>query len=119
MDFIDESEVLTPADEAHHVDKWGFKVPFVPWIPLAAVVPAAVIPLSTIVWLRQAALPGFVTTLPEGFGQPLRITATARLGAGEVVDIEREVDQGGPIHSKGVLILTAYLKSLNYIVSFI
>jgi pyridoxal 5'-phosphate synthase pdxS subunit len=29
VDFIDESEVLTPADEAHHVDKWAFKVPFV------------------------------------------------------------------------------------------
>ena len=29
VDYIDESEVLTPADEEHHVDKWGFKVPFV------------------------------------------------------------------------------------------
>ena len=29
VDFIDESEVLTPADEAHHIDKWGFTVPFV------------------------------------------------------------------------------------------
>jgi len=29
VDFIDESEVLTPADEAHHVDKWQFRVPFV------------------------------------------------------------------------------------------
>jgi pyridoxal 5'-phosphate synthase pdxS subunit len=29
VDYIDESEVLTPADEAHHIDKWGFKVPFV------------------------------------------------------------------------------------------
>ena len=29
MDFIDESEVLTPADEEKHIDKWGFKVPFV------------------------------------------------------------------------------------------
>src|SRR5260370_38638116 len=29
VDFIDESEVLTPADEAHHVDKWKFTVPFV------------------------------------------------------------------------------------------
>jgi pyridoxal 5'-phosphate synthase pdxS subunit len=28
-DYIDESEVLTPADEAHHIDKWGFTVPFV------------------------------------------------------------------------------------------
>jgi pyridoxal 5'-phosphate synthase pdxS subunit len=29
VDYIDESEVLTPADEAHHIDKWKFNVPFV------------------------------------------------------------------------------------------
>jgi pyridoxal 5'-phosphate synthase pdxS subunit len=29
VDYVDESEVLTPADEAHHIDKWQFKVPFV------------------------------------------------------------------------------------------
>ena len=29
VDFIDESEVLTPADEEHHIDKWKFKIPFV------------------------------------------------------------------------------------------
>ncbi|MBA2637388.1 MAG: pyridoxal 5'-phosphate synthase lyase subunit PdxS [Solirubrobacterales bacterium] len=29
VDFIDESEVLTPADEAHHIDKWAYRVPFV------------------------------------------------------------------------------------------
>src|SRR5262249_43729002 len=29
VDYIDESEVLTPADEANHVDKWGYTVPFV------------------------------------------------------------------------------------------
>ena len=29
VDYIDESEVLTPADDAHHIDKWQFKVPFV------------------------------------------------------------------------------------------
>ena len=29
VDYIDESEVLTPADEAHHIDKWRFDVPFV------------------------------------------------------------------------------------------
>jgi predicted ATP-dependent protease len=43
------------------------------------------------------------------FGRPSRITATHRLGDGEVVDIEREVDMGGPIHSKGVLIVAGYL----------
>jgi lon-related putative ATP-dependent protease len=43
------------------------------------------------------------------FGQPSRITARVRLGRGEVVDIEREVELGGPLHSKGVLILSSFL----------
>lgn len=43
------------------------------------------------------------------FGRPSRISAQVRLGAGEVIDIEREVQLGGPLHSKGVLILAAYL----------
>jgi len=43
------------------------------------------------------------------FGQPGRITARVRLGKGEVVDIEREVELGGPLHSKGVLILSGFL----------
>ena len=45
------------------------------------------------------------------FGHPSRITARVRLGRGEVVDIEREVELGGPIHSKGVLILSSFLGS--------
>jgi predicted ATP-dependent protease len=43
------------------------------------------------------------------FGTPHRITARVRLGGGGVVDIERESELGGPIHSKGVLILSGYL----------
>ena len=42
-------------------------------------------------------------------GSAARITATARLGSGKVVDIERESKLGGEVHSKGVLILSAYL----------
>ena len=45
----------------------------------------------------------------RAFGRPSRITARVRLGRGEVVDIEREVELGGPIHSKGVLILSGFL----------
>jgi len=45
------------------------------------------------------------------FGRPSRITARVRLGKGEVVDIEREVELGGPIHSKGVLILAGFVGS--------
>lgn len=43
------------------------------------------------------------------FGRPTRITATARLGSGKVLDIEREVDLGGNIHSKAVMIISALL----------
>jgi len=43
------------------------------------------------------------------FGQPSRITATARLGDGKIIDIEREAELGGAIHSKGVLILGQFL----------
>jgi len=43
------------------------------------------------------------------FGQPSRITATVRLGRGDVIDIEREAELSGPIHSKGVMILTSFL----------
>jgi lon-related putative ATP-dependent protease len=43
------------------------------------------------------------------FGTPHRITARVRLGSGGVVDIERESELGGAIHSKGVMILAGYL----------
>jgi lon-related putative ATP-dependent protease len=43
------------------------------------------------------------------FGFPSRITASVRQGKGDVIDIEREVELSGPIHSKGVLILAGFL----------
>ena len=45
------------------------------------------------------------------FGRPSRITARVRMGRGQVLDIEREVDLGGPLHSKGVLILSGFLSA--------
>ncbi|MBL8344243.1 MAG: AAA family ATPase [Rubrivivax sp.] len=45
----------------------------------------------------------------ETFGEPVRISATTRLGDGEVIDIQRETHMGGPVHAKGVLILTSFL----------
>ncbi len=45
------------------------------------------------------------------FGRPSRISCRVRLGKGQVVDIEREVALGGPLHSKGVLILSSYLST--------
>lgn len=43
------------------------------------------------------------------YGRPTRITARTSPGAGKIVDIEREARLGGPLHSKGVLILTGFL----------
>jgi lon-related putative ATP-dependent protease len=49
------------------------------------------------------------------FGRPSRITARLSLGSGKVIDIEREVELGGPIHSKGVLILSNFLAA-HYVI---
>lgn len=43
------------------------------------------------------------------FGQPSRITTTTRIGSGKIVDIERETELGGAIHTKGVMILSSFL----------
>ena len=45
------------------------------------------------------------------FGRPNRITCLVRMGQGEIIDIEREVELGGPLHTKGVLILSSFLAS--------
>lgn len=45
----------------------------------------------------------------DAFGIPLRITATVRVGRGEVIDVEREAEMGGPTHTKGVMILAGFL----------
>ena len=45
------------------------------------------------------------------FGKPTRVSCQIRLGKGRLTDIEREVKLGGPIHSKGVLILSSFLAS--------
>ena len=45
----------------------------------------------------------------ELFGHPTRITATVHLGEGDVVDIERETELGGALHSKGVMIIASFL----------
>lgn len=49
------------------------------------------------------------------FGKPSRITARVSLGSGKVVDIEREAELGGPLHSKGMLILAGFIAS-NYVI---
>lgn len=47
----------------------------------------------------------------NSFGKPARITTQVRMGTGEFVDIEREIQMSGPIHTKGVLILQALLSN--------
>ncbi|MCG6507750.1 AAA family ATPase, partial [Vibrio parahaemolyticus] len=53
-----------------------------------------------------------LATSDHAFGAPNRITATTSYGDGDIIDIERSVDLGGSIHSKGVMILSAYLSSV-------
>ncbi|WP_395711216.1 Lon protease family protein [Reyranella sp.] len=50
-----------------------------------------------------------MTLAGHAFGRPSRITARVGPGSGKIVDIEREVELGGPIHSKGVLILSGFI----------
>ncbi|MBE6449534.1 MAG: ATP-dependent protease [Alphaproteobacteria bacterium] len=45
------------------------------------------------------------------FGRPSRLTCQVYLGDGKIIDIEREVELGGPLHTKGVLILSSFLAS--------
>jgi predicted ATP-dependent protease len=47
----------------------------------------------------------------ETFGAPVRVTATSRIGDGQVVDVQRETRMAGPVHAKGVLILSSFLAS--------
>ena len=53
-----------------------------------------------------------IATSDSQFGIPGRITATASFGEGDIFDIERKVKLGGSLHSKGVMILSAYLASV-------
>lgn len=70
---------------------------------------------GTVMIATQGAVVGQVNGLSVlqlggfAFGQPSRITATARPGAGQVVDIEREAKLGGRIHTKAVMILSRWL----------
>jgi predicted ATP-dependent protease len=45
----------------------------------------------------------------ERFGAAMRVTATSRVGEGEVIDVQRETRMGGPVHAKGVMILSSFL----------
>lgn len=46
------------------------------------------------------------------FGVPLRVTCQISAGKGEIIDIEREAEQGGPFHSKGRMIIRGYLSNI-------
>lgn len=53
----------------------------------------------------------YISTGGYNFGIASKITARTRIGKGEIIDIERKVELGGPLHSKGVMILSSYLGS--------
>ncbi len=52
-----------------------------------------------------------IALVDDVFGIPTRLTALTRSGKGEIIDIEKEVELGGAVHSKGVLILDSFLSS--------
>jgi len=72
---------------------------------------------DTILIDTAGALPGQINGLSvyvmgeTAFAQPTRITATTRIGEGNLIDIQREASLSGSIHSKGVMILSAFLAS--------
>jgi len=72
---------------------------------------------GTILIDTAGALPGQINGLSvyvmgeTAFAQPTRITATTRIGEGNLIDIQREASLSGSIHSKGVMILSAFLAS--------
>lgn len=102
-------DVMTADDVQHAIDATVYRSDRVRERLLAEVVRGTVLidtqgaQVGQINGLSVLALGNF------SFGRPSRITAQIRLGRGEVIDIEREVELGGPIHSKGVLILSSYL----------
>ena len=70
---------------------------------------------GTILIDTAGAVPGQINGLSvymmgdTAFAQPTRITATTRIGEGNLIDIQREAALSGPIHAKGVMILSAWL----------
>ncbi len=52
---------------------------------------------------------GLISTGETRFGRPIRVMASAFLGTGGIIDIEREVKLSGPLHQKGFLVLSGYL----------
>ena len=101
--------VVTSVDVQRAIDSWIFRMDRV-----RARVHEAIL-RGTVVIATDGAEVGQINGLSVAmlgnfaFGQPARITARINAGKGQVVDIEREVDLGGPLHSKGVLILTGFL----------
>ena len=104
-----ERRAVTSADVQRAIDSWIFRMDRVRERVQEAILRGTVVidtdgaEVGQINGLSVAMLGNFA------FGQPARITARINAGKGQVVDIEREVDLGGPLHSKGVMILTGFL----------
>ena len=104
-------EVATKADVEHAISQQIVRVSRIRELGKTmilrdiALIETAGMQIGQVNGLSVMALGGYM------FGKPTRITCSVRPGAGRIIDIEREVELGGPTHSKGVLILSGYLTS--------
>ena len=104
-----EHELITAADVQRAIDARIYRLDRIRERTLEAILRNTVLIDTAGAVVGQVNGLSVLTLGGFNFGQPSRITARVRLGDGEVVDIEREVELGGPIHSKGVLILSGFL----------
>ncbi len=117
-DLLREADYLAGEAEAEVVSAAHIQAAIDAWIRRASRIRERVqedIRRGTVLIDTRGEEPGQVNGLSVlqlggySFGRPTRITARVRLGNGSVVDIEKEVALGGPLHSKGVLILSGFL----------
>jgi lon-related putative ATP-dependent protease len=117
-DLLREADHFAGAAEADVVSSGHIQAAIDAWVRRASRIRERVqedIRRGTVLIETRGQEPGQVNGLSVlqlggyAFGRPSRITARVRLGNGNVVDIEKEVALGGPLHSKGVLILSGFL----------
>jgi len=118
LEIIAEANLLANQTGAAHIDKQEIELALSAREHRNGRIPEAVLEEmleGTILIDTDGAAIGKVNGLTvmdiggSSFGAPARITATVHPGSRGIVDIEREVELGQPIHSKGVMILTGYL----------
>lgn len=101
--------VVTRRDVQQAIDEWVYRNNLVEELIQEMIQKGTLIIDVTGKGVGQINALSLMTLGEYSFGHPKRITASVSPGSGGVVDIEREVKLGGPIHSKGVMILSGYL----------